>query len=128
MIGRDFSEAEKIIPLINIVVVSEQDHPNIFEDAKQWAKDYSVISIVTIGEKGAIAFQGKKEIALPTRPVPESEIIDSVGSGDIFSAGFAYRYRQTHDIKEAGRFANELARQCLFCTLDTIQIDFSRLL
>jgi len=63
----------------------------------------------------------EKEIPLPTKAVPESEVVDSVGSGDIFSAGFAHRYQQTHSLEKAGRFANELARQCLFYTPSEIK-------
>jgi sugar/nucleoside kinase (ribokinase family) len=127
VIVREFTEANEILPHIDTVIVSEQDHPDMMREARRWSEENKVISIVTLGERGADAIYQGNTISLPTTPVPENEIVDSVGSGDIFSAGFAYRYRQTHDIKEAGRFANELARQCLFFTSNDIRIDYSAL-
>jgi sugar/nucleoside kinase (ribokinase family) len=128
VLERTFSEADKILPLVDVAVVSDQDHPDIIALAKLWSKNYHITVIVTLSENGAIAITADQEIQLPTRAVPENEIVDSVGSGDIFSAGFAYRYHQTYDIKEAGRFANELARQCLFFTSNEIKINFQALM
>lgn len=125
---RPFIEADDILPLVDVVIVSEQDHADMLSLAQQWAKKYNLITIVTEGEKGAVAITKDNKVMLPARMVQESEIVDSVGSGDIFSAGFSYRYKQTSDLEEAGRFANELARQCLFFTPDEIIIDYEALL
>lgn len=125
---RPFNEDGKILPLVDIVIVSRQDHPDILALAKKWANRHKIIIIVTLGEKGALAVVKEKEIPLPTKAVLENEIVDSIGSGDIFSAGFAYRYQQTHDLKEAGRFANGLAGQCLFYAPEEIKIDSRALL
>ncbi|OGK62978.1 hypothetical protein A2334_01960 [Candidatus Roizmanbacteria bacterium RIFOXYB2_FULL_38_10] len=126
--AREFMESDEVLSLIDIVIVSEQDHPNMQDLARKWAQRHKIIVLVTLGEKGAVAIKENEEIQLPTSSVPEHKIIDSVGSGDIFSAGFAYRYKVTHDIKEAGRFANELAKQCLFYTPHEIKIDYRALL
>ena len=122
VLAGSFREAGKILPLVDVVIVSEEDHPDMLFLAKTWADTHKIIVIVTLGAKGAVAFTSGKEILLPTRPVSENEVVDSVGSGDIFSAGFAYRYRQTRNIKKAGKFANALARQCLFFTSGEIRI------
>ena len=124
---REFMEAKEILPLMDIVIVSEQDFPNMVDQAKNWSLSMSTIPVVTLGAKGAIAFKHGEEVLLPAIPVTENEIIDSVGSGDIFSASFAYRYIQTNDIKAAGRFANAVARQCLFYTAANIKIDLSKI-
>lgn len=126
--AQEFEEASEIIPLVDVVVVGELDHPNIMQTAKNWAKDNkNLISVVTLGGKGAVVFRNGEEIGIPGMPVPENEVVDSVGSGDIFSAGFGYRYRQTHDINESGRFADALARQALFYPADKIKIDLSKI-
>ncbi len=124
---RTFGEANEILPLVDIVIVSEQDHSDMISLAREWVGKYKITAIITLGEMGAVAVTTEKEIQLPTRAVPEHEIVDSVGSGDIFSAGFSYRYQQTHDLKEAGRFANDLARQCLFYTSNDIKVDYQAL-
>jgi sugar/nucleoside kinase (ribokinase family) len=125
---RKFTESKDILPLMDIVIVSEQDSLNMVGQAKEWSSNMKLISVVTLGASGAVAFKNDEEIMLPATPVPEEEIIDSVGSGDIFSASFAYRYRQTDNIKEAGRFANAVARQCLFYPADSIKIDLEKCL
>lgn len=124
---RDFIEAKKILPLMDVVIVSEQDSPTMLVQAKEWALNMNVIPVVTLGEKGAVAFKGGGEIQLPAIPVPENEIIDSVGSGDIFSASFAYKYKQTGNLEEAGKFANAVARQCLFYKSADIKIDLNKI-
>lgn len=113
VIGREFAEADQVLPNIDLVIVSEQDNPNMLLTAQEWVQRHDLISIVTLGEKGAVAFTASSEVRLPTTPLPEADIVDSVGSGDIFSAGFAYWLRQTGNIEEAGRRANALARECL---------------
>jgi len=128
VIAREFVEAKEILPLMDIVVVSEQDSPNMLVEAKEWASNMNVIPIVTLGEKGAVAIKGKDEIMLPTIPVPENEVVDSVGSGEIFTAAFVYKYKQTMDLEKAGKFANAVARQCLFYKPADIKIDLSKIL
>lgn len=128
VIIRQFSEANEIIPLVDIVIVSEHDGVNVENTVKKWAQKYDAIVVVTKGEKGAVAIVKNQTLSLPVEPVEEKDIVDSVGSGDVFSAGFAYRYYKTHDIVEAGRFANELARQCLFAGPDNIEINLTALL
>jgi len=125
---RVFKEAEVILPLIDIVILSEQDQINMRQEILSWTqKNQHLIAVMTLSEKGAVAFQGNIKIMLPVIPVPENDIVDSVGSGDIFSAGFAYRYQQTKNIEQAGSFANALARQSLFFTPNEIDIDFTKL-
>lgn len=128
VIKRKFKEAHHILPFIDIVIVSEKDHIHIDREMEVWTKTYpQLISVVTMAEKGAIVlYQGKKYI-LPATPLGQKEIVDSVGSGDVFSAGFAYRYRQTKNIRLAGTFANALARQCLLYTPCDITIDYPSL-
>ncbi|MFH1657360.1 MAG: PfkB family carbohydrate kinase [bacterium] len=116
VIVRKFSEAEKILPLVDVVIVSNQDYPQMEELARQWVIGNNLTVIVTLAEKGALILNKEGESLVPTTPVPAEEIVDSIGSGDIFSAAFAYNYFQTKNLEAAVRFANELARQYLFRT------------
>jgi len=93
VVVREFVEADEILPLIDVMIVSIEDHSNIMNLAKKWPD-----------------------------PVPKEKIIDSVGSGDIFSAAFAYDHFLYKDLKKALDFANNIARQCLFFTPDEIKI------
>lgn len=127
VITREFKEADDILSLIDIVIISEQDHPNVIPLAKEWTRKHNIVCVVTLGEKGAVAFHDNEEISLPARPVSDDELVDSVGAGDVFSAAFAYKYQQIRDIKQAGLFANEVARQSLFYTASKIKIDLSKI-
>ncbi len=127
VVYRDFLESDQVLSYVDIVIVSEQDHPDMVSIASNWSIDNDLVSVVTLGEKGAVALYSGREIFLPSSLVSEKDTVDSVGSGDIFSAGFAYRYRQTKDIYEAGRFANEIARQALFYPSGKIKIDLANL-
>lgn len=113
VITRKFEEADEVLRSIDVVIVSEQDHPKIKQMARKWVTKHPLICVVTLGEKGAVAFKGNQEIPLSTKPVAPKDIVDSVGAGDVFSAAFAYTYQQTHNVKQAGLFANKLARQFL---------------
>lgn len=123
---REFKE-EEIISLFDIVIVSEQDGENMLDKAKAWVEKYGVLVIVTTGKDGAVAVTKERKINLPTNTVDKKDIVDTVGSGDIFSAAFAYKYYLTHNIEESGKFANEIARQSLFFTPDNIKIDPSKI-
>jgi sugar/nucleoside kinase (ribokinase family) len=125
---REFIEEKDLLPLMDIIIVSEKDSHDMLNEAKKWATNSNVISIVTLGEKGAVCFKGNEEIIFPVNAVPQNEIIDSVGSGEIFTAAFVYKYKETGNLKEAGSFANAVARQCLFYKSSEIKIDFSKII
>lgn len=116
---RKFVEANELVPLFDFVIVSEQDHHEMLATAKRWSRDSKVI--LTIGEKGALFFDDNRSFLVPTRAVPLRDIVDSVGSGDIFSAAFGYEYMRTHDVYGAMDFANMIARQCLFSKAENLR-------
>jgi len=120
VIQREFTEAREILPLFDFVIVSDQDHTSMNEYVKNWTSHTQVI--VTRGDKGAYYHYKNKTISIPTVPVLVADIVDSVGSGDIFSASFGYQYFKTKNIKKSLQFANSIARQCLFYKADSLKI------
>ncbi len=125
VIPRDFVEAEEIMPLIDVVIVSEEDHPNMKALARHWVESTDLVAIVTLGEKGALSITKNGENIHPTQSVPREQIKDTVGCGDTFSAAFAHAYRQTGDITYSVRFANGVAGQRLRYPADGIIIDYN---
>jgi sugar/nucleoside kinase (ribokinase family) len=125
---RKFSELSHIAKSIDLMTVSIEESPEIMEIVNEAKKDLRKAIVMTTGETGAVAYTQDQEIPLPTKPLPENEVVDSVGSGDIFSAGLIYWYYKTRDIQAAGAFANALARQCLFYTPDAINIHYEALI
>lgn len=62
------------------------------------------IILCTLGAYGAFCITDKNEFFYD--PGHEIELVDTVGSGDAFSAGFVHYYMNGHPINEALRFGN----------------------
>ncbi len=119
---REFTEANTLLPYINAVIVSDQDHSDMYTLAHEWAKTSGTTVIMTRAEKGATIITPDREEVVPTTPVDKNEIVSSIGAGDIFSAGFMYEFQRSGDALKAAQIGNSLARQGLFFTPDTLQI------
>ncbi len=119
VIERNFDQAEEIIPFFDFIITSEQDHHDMMHITRKWAKETKVI--MTLGEKGAMYLDAQHSFIVSTDPVSYKEIVDSVGSGDIFSAIFGYKYNLSHDVRKSMEIANNVARQCLFYSADTLR-------
>jgi hypothetical protein len=128
VIVREFTEADKVLQYVDVLIVSDQDHPDMLSICKKWTQSNpNLITIITEGAKGAMIIQNNIDTYIPTNPVDEKDVVDSVGGGDTFSAGFAYEYKRSHDIVKAGKFANAIARQKLFFKTDDIKLDLQNL-
>ncbi len=113
VIFRKFSQADKVLPFVDFSIVSDRDYPNIKRLSSAWAKKHNVVLIITLEDKGALIVNKDKKILVPTTPVAKNKIVDSIGCGDVFSAGFSYNYIKTRSLEKAVRFANKLARKHL---------------
>jgi len=73
------------------------------EVSSKWSLKYC---LVTLGESGAFAFSNDgQKIHIPGYKV---SLVDSLGSGDAFSAGFVHKLLQDASIAEACKFGNIL--------------------
>lgn len=66
---------------------------------QQYAKQF----LITLGPKGALAFDGETERLLPEYP---THIVDSLGAGDTFAGAFLSAYTQGMSFFTAADFAN----------------------
>jgi sugar/nucleoside kinase (ribokinase family) len=76
--------------------------------AKELSRDVPLV-IVKMGEKGAMAFKGAETWSSPALKL---EVIDPVGAGDSFNAGFLHEYLKGADVKTclaAGNLAGALS-------------------
>ena len=112
VIQREFVEADRLLPFFDFVISSNEDHKNMGRIARVWAKKIKVI--MTLGYKGSQYFYKSRSILVKSELVKVKDIVDSVGSGDIFTASFGYKYFLTKDIKKSLEFANDISRRCLF--------------
>ena len=66
---------------------------------------------VTMGSQGSMTLDCGKILRCPAFKV---EPVDTTGAGDVYHAGFAVRYLETHDLMECMRFASAVAAiKCL---------------
>lgn len=113
---REFTEADAVLPLFDVVVYSEEDRADALALACAWSQKMTTQFIVTRGEKGATIVSAGETVSVPTTPLTPEQIIDSVGCGDTFAATVAYHYNQMHDIHTAVHEANRAAAAKLLAT------------
>lgn len=95
----------------NILKVNENELPLILslsgeEDIPSLRKRYSIdIVILTEGEKGSTVYD---ESAVHI-PAVRTEVVDTVGAGDSYSACFLYNYIESGDAETAARKASVLS-------------------
>lgn len=111
---RIFSEAKNVLPLFDLIMFSDHDHQNNLKRLRHWAQfnsERKMNIIVTEGAKGASIATTEGIYNVPTIPIPDSEVVDSVGSGDVFGIAVTYKYYQTGDLVEAIKFGHQAARR-----------------
>jgi sugar/nucleoside kinase (ribokinase family) len=69
--------------------------------ARKLAAQVSVVAI-KLGAQGALAIQGSRFVYVPGLPV---KVVDTVGAGDSFDAGFIYGYLHRWDPERTLRLA-----------------------
>jgi sugar/nucleoside kinase (ribokinase family) len=111
---REFVEAEGLVSRFDLVLLSEEDHPTATEQALAWKKQAPRTHIiVTQGPRGAALALDSQLSPVPTKPIKQEDIVDSVGCGDVFSAAVMCEYRQTNDIVQSIKAGHIAAREKL---------------
>lgn len=75
-------------------------------DALNELKKVAKTIVLTLGSKGALVFDGKKNISIDPVPV---KAIDTNGAGDMFAGAFLYALAAGHDHATAGKLASHAA-------------------
>jgi sugar/nucleoside kinase (ribokinase family) len=105
----DFS---KILPGTDLLFANQYELKkyfkiNLSEKAlKTFAKGFPGMVIVKTGSKGAIATDG---FEYHTSDIFEVPVVDTVGAGDAFAAGFLTAWTRSERIEQALHFANAVA-------------------
>lgn len=74
--------------------------------AREALKKVAKTFVITMGEKGAMVFDGQKFIDIAPFP---TKAIDSNGAGDMFAGAFLYAITHGHNYAEAGKLASAAA-------------------
>ena len=89
---------------ITYLTPNETEVTEIFGTSPEQAvRNYPNQLIVTLGESGAMYFDGQDIIKVEGYPVVP---VDTTGAGDTFNGAFAHALTEAKSIKEAVRFAN----------------------
>ncbi|MHC1566688.1 MAG: carbohydrate kinase family protein [Candidatus Syntropharchaeia archaeon] len=68
------------------------------------------IVAITLGKRGCYVTDGNGSHFIPAYP---TDVVDTTGAGDSFSAGFLYSLIQGRSIEECGKFGNKIASFCV---------------
>ncbi len=123
VVFRQFEGATDFISLYDYTILSEEDYPGIDQLATEWAAATGKKIIITRGANGASIVSALGITDIPTYPV--TDVVDSVGCGDVFSAAFAYYLKISGSETESVRFAHKIAGNALKYTPDQMRsLDF----
>ena len=104
--------AEMAIPFVDMLFFSSDLEENdLKEEMKRLLACGPSLVIATRGEVGSLAFDGKawQEEGI----VPVEKVVDTMGAGDSYMAGFLYQYQLEHSISKAMKKGSEVASQTL---------------
>lgn len=76
--------------------------------AKTALKAISQTFVITLGAKGSLVFDGKREIVIAGHSV---HAVDTTGAGDMFAGAFLYAITHGHDYEQAGQLASRAAAE-----------------
>ncbi len=99
---------KKILPLVDILITSEHFPQNLgysgsAEKAVKIMHDrfQPLVTIVTVGQRGVVYYDGKKVQRMPIFKVP---VVDTTGAGDVFHGAFLYGFLERWSLIDAIRF------------------------
>jgi sugar/nucleoside kinase (ribokinase family) len=98
-----------VLPHVNVFLPNEKElmfltGKNNLNEAIESAKKYTDILVIKRGNKGSMVVSGEQVSDLP--PFLNKNVVDAIGAGDSFNAGFIYKYIQGKNIAECQRFGN----------------------
>jgi sugar/nucleoside kinase (ribokinase family) len=104
-------QAETILPLADVVVLSEEDFPD--QDMLTQFAALSKLLILTENVAGCKLFQ---QGTITQVPAPAVSLVEPTGAGDIFAAAFFVDFaRNGRDPFRAAEFANFIAAHSITC-------------
>lgn len=101
---------------LDITFANEQEITSLieakdFKDVINFSKKLNKLIVITRGEKGAIAIQGKEVIEVGT--IQNIKILDLTGAGDLFAAGFLHGIINKMSVKESLIKGTELSSKII---------------
>lgn len=101
------------LPYVDLLITGEEEAEILFdtsvpEEVYHAANGYDIHHVVVkLGEKGAIGFRNGESVYVNT--MDNLNVVDVIGAGDGFAAGYLYSMIEKMDLKEALTYANTVA-------------------
>jgi len=102
-------DIEDVLPYVNVFLPNETELRFLtgkknLDNAIEAVRMYTDVLVIKRGNKGSIVVTKDRRSDLP--PFLNKNVVDAIGAGDSFNAGFIYKYIQGKDITECQRFGN----------------------
>ena len=102
-------DIEEILPHVNVFLPNENElmylsGKNNLNEAINFIQKYTDIMAIKSGNKGSTVCFGDKILNLPA--FLNESVVDAIGAGDSFNAGFIYKYILGNPIPECQEFGN----------------------
>lgn len=98
-----------VLPHVDVFLPNETElmllsGKNSLEEAIESVKEYTNILVIKRGNKGSLVYKNGELTELPA--FLNRNVVDAIGAGDSFNAGFIYKFVNGSDIAECQKFGN----------------------
>lgn len=102
-------ELEELLPNVDVFIPNEVEIKNLtnknsVEEAINFLSDFSNIIVVKKGSKGSVAWSNNELKEIPA--FLNENVVDAIGAGDSFDAGFICKFIKNESIEDCQRFGN----------------------
>jgi sugar/nucleoside kinase (ribokinase family) len=102
----------EILPFVDLFLPNESELLNLtgrscLNDALDQIAPYANSIVVKLGNRGSLSVHQGQRLLLPA--FLNAHVVDTIGAGDSFNAGFIHRFIRHDDIESCQRFANLVA-------------------
>ena len=103
--GRWEGLLDEVLPTLDVLLCTEEELGKLAKvnDASAYIAARVPVLVVKRGARGAKAYQGRKTVEAPALSV---EVVDPVGAGDSFDAGFLHQWIRQAPLEICVRFGN----------------------
>ena len=100
---------EKLLPYVDVFLPNKEEikaitGKNTVDEALEVLGKYSNIVAVKLGNEGAVGYSKGEKIN--ASPFLNNKLVDAIGAGDSFNAGFLFQYLKGHSLAKCLEFGN----------------------